>query len=109
MPKSVVIDCFPESAARYRHGYAVVAIDVIRTTTVAISAAESGWRCFVVATPDAAHSLRRALGDGILAGELGGAMPEGFDMNNSPVELAARTDHHRPLILLSSSGTQLIL
>ena len=29
-------------------------------------------------------------------------------MNNSPAEIAARVDSHRPLILLSSSGTKLI-
>ncbi len=35
-------------------------------------------------------------------------MPGGFDMNNSPAELALRTDIFRPLILLSSTGTKLI-
>jgi 2-phosphosulfolactate phosphatase len=108
MRKSVIIDCFPESAARYRKGYAVVAIDVIRATTMAISAVAAGWRCYAVPTLEAALSLHRKLGDAVLAGELRGDVPAGFDMNNSPVELAARTDRHRPLVLLSSSGTQLI-
>jgi 2-phosphosulfolactate phosphatase len=108
MLKSVVIDCFPESAARYREGYAVVAIDVIRATTMAITAVAAGWRCFPVATLEAALSLARRLNHPVLAGELGGDAPPGFEMNNSPVELAARTDFHRPLVLLSSSGTQLI-
>lgn len=108
MRQSVIIDCFPESAARYRRGYAVVAIDVIRATTMAISAVAAGWRCYAVPTLEAARSLRRELDNAVLAGEVGGNMPEGFDMNSSPVELAARTDNHRPLILLSSSGTQLI-
>jgi hypothetical protein len=35
MSRSVVIDCFPESAAAYKEGFAVVAIDVIRATTTA--------------------------------------------------------------------------
>jgi len=35
-------------------------------------------------------------------------MPDGFDMSNSPAELAARAGPPRPVILLSSSGTQLI-
>jgi 2-phosphosulfolactate phosphatase len=108
MQQSVVIDCFPESVARYRKGYAVVAIDVIRATTMAISAVAAGWRCYAVPTLEAARSLQRKLDNPILAGELGGDIPAGFDMNNSPVDLAARTDSHRPLILLSSSGTQLI-
>jgi len=108
MRQSVIIDCFPESAARYRKGYAVVAIDVIRATTMAISAVAAGWRCYAVPTLEAARSLHRELDNAVLAGEVGGNMPEGFNMNNSPVELARRTDSHRPLILLSSSGTQLI-
>jgi 2-phosphosulfolactate phosphatase len=108
MRPSVIIDCFPESAARYRKGYAVIAIDVIRATTMAISAVAAGWRCYAVPTLEAARSLHRRLDNALLAGELGGDVPAGFDLNNSPVELAARTDTHRPLILLSSSGTQLI-
>jgi len=108
MAQSVIIDCFPESAARYRKGYAVVAVDVIRATTMAISAVSTGWRCYAATTLEEARALHRELDNALLAGELGGDMPAGFDMNNSPVELATRTDSHRPLILLSSSGTQLI-
>jgi 2-phosphosulfolactate phosphatase len=48
------------------------------------------------------------LEDPILAGELGGDMPDGFDMNNSPAEIEARTDVHRPVVMLSSSGSKLI-
>jgi 2-phosphosulfolactate phosphatase len=33
----------------------------------------------------------------------------GFDLTNSPAQIEARTDVHRPMILVSSSGTQLIL
>jgi 2-phosphosulfolactate phosphatase len=75
---------------------------------MAVSAVAAGWRCYAVPTLEAALSLRHQLGDAILAGELGGDMPVDFDLNNSPVALASRTDRHRPLILLSSSGTQLI-
>jgi 2-phosphosulfolactate phosphatase len=35
-------------------------------------------------------------------------MPFGFDVTNSPAELARRSDVSRPMVLLSSSGTQLI-
>jgi hypothetical protein len=35
MGNTVVIDCFPESVARWRDGYAVVAVDVVRATTTA--------------------------------------------------------------------------
>lgn len=105
--KTVVIDCFPESVARYRNGYAIVAIDVIRATTTAISAVAAGRRCFLMPTINAARQLAAELGNALLVGEQRGIMPSDFDLNNSPVELLARTDLERPAILLSSSGTEL--
>ena len=36
-------------------------------------------------------------------------MPLGFDLNNSPTQIAQRNDCHRPIVLVSSSGTQLLL
>jgi 2-phosphosulfolactate phosphatase len=35
-------------------------------------------------------------------------MPAGFHLNNSPADLALRTDLERPMIQVSSSGTKLI-
>lgn len=102
---TVVIDCFPESVARYRSGYAVVAVDVIRATTTAISAAATGRRCFAVPTVEAARKLAAKLGNALLVGEQKGDLPPGFDLNNSPTLLTGRTDIDRPAILLSSSGT----
>jgi 2-phosphosulfolactate phosphatase len=107
MPRSVVIDCFPSSVSRYRHGYAVVAVDVVRATTTAITAAAAGRRCFPVPSVNAALQLAGRLQNPLLAGEERGVMPAGFHLNNSPAQLAARTDVERPLILLSSSGTRL--
>lgn len=37
-----------------------------------------------------------------------GKMPAAFEMDNSPVQLLSRTDIHRPLVLVSSSGTKVI-
>lgn len=107
MHKTVVIDCSPHNVARYRRGYAVVAIDVVRATTTAITAAACGRRCFPVPTLGAALDLARRFRDALLAGEQGGIMPPGFDLNNSPAQLIGRTDLERHLILLSSSGTRL--
>jgi 2-phosphosulfolactate phosphatase len=109
MPRSVVIDCFPESARRYREAYAVVAVDVIRATTTAVTAVETGRRCFPVPSIEAALPLAARLRDPVLVGELGGNMPYGFDLTNSPVAVQALdSDLERPMILLSSSGTRLI-
>jgi 2-phosphosulfolactate phosphatase len=107
MPGTVIIDCFPESAVRYRGGHAVVAIDVVRATTTAITAVALGRRCFVVPTVDAAFALATKLNHPLLVGEQRGVMPAGFDINNSPAALLSRDDLHRPAVLLSSSGTRL--
>ena len=104
----MIIDCFSSSVSRYRKGYSVVAIDVIRATTMAVTGVAMGRRCFVTDSADSALQLAFRLDGPPLAGELGGDMPVGFDMNNSPVELALRTDVHRPIVSLSSSGTKLM-
>jgi 2-phosphosulfolactate phosphatase len=106
---SVVIDCLPESAERYRDRYAIVVVDVIRATTVATTAVSMGRRVFPAKTTDDAALIAATLKNPLLVGELGGNMPYGFDMTNSPVLITARRDVHRPMVLVSSSGTQLLL
>ena len=108
MQKRVIIDCFPESAQNYRGGYAIVAVDVIRATTSAITIAAGGGHCFPVPSVDAAFDLTCRMCDPLLAGEIGGEIAPGFEINNSPAELASRDLVARSVILLSSSGTQLI-
>lgn len=109
MKSTFVIDSLPESALRYQNGFAVVVVDVIRATTMAITAVSMGCACYPVSSLDAALQLARRLHDPLMAGECQGETPAGFDMNNSPAELTERSDTSRPLIMLSSSGTKLII
>src|SRR5215831_17180790 len=106
---SVIIDSFPCEKESYFSDFAIVAVDVIRASTTAITAAAMGRRCLPVASVDEALEKRREFPDCLLAGEVAGFMPEGFDLNNSPSSLALRSDYHRPLVLLSSSGTKLMV
>jgi 2-phosphosulfolactate phosphatase len=108
MGKSFIIDSLPECAERYRNGYAMVAIDVIRTTTMAITAVAAGRRCYPVDSIEAAFRLASMLHNPLFAGEVDGSICPGVEMNNSPSDLAKRGDTSRPLILVSSSGTRLI-
>jgi 2-phosphosulfolactate phosphatase len=108
MTRSFVIDCFPASASKYVDTHAIVAVDVIRATTTIVTAAADGWQCFPVANLEEAIALNRELPDSLLIGELGGNMPDGFHMNNSPAKLLTRSDRDRPLIVLSTSGTDLL-
>ena len=106
---SVVIDCFPGTVSRYSDDHRIVVVDVIRATTLAVTATAAGRRCIVAGSPDEAVAIRERLGGGILAGELGGDLPDGFDMNNSPAELELRTDVDLPLIMVSTSGGPLMI
>ena len=116
MTNSVVIDCFPDSAGKYIENHAIVVIDVIRATTTAVTGVNLGRRIFPVRTTDEAFVLAKKLDNPLLAGELGGNVPYGFDLTNSPVQIEGLsmipsgkfTDPTRPIILLSSSGTQLM-
>jgi 2-phosphosulfolactate phosphatase len=106
--RTVVIDAFPAAALEYPKGYAIVAIDVVRATTTAVTAVASGRRCAIAPTVDAAFEIARNFDNPVMAGEIGGNMPVGFEMDNSPAEMAERTDIERPVILITSSGTLLI-
>ncbi|MGH9198410.1 MAG: 2-phosphosulfolactate phosphatase, partial [Acidimicrobiia bacterium] len=68
-----------------------------------------GRRVYPAYTTDDAIVLASKLENPLLAGELGGNMPYGFDITNSPAEIIKRTDVHRPMILVSTSGTQLLM
>ena len=105
---SVVIDFLPEAMQHYRDGYAIVAIDVIRATTTAVTAAATGRRCYPEPTIEEAVARAATLERPLLVGELGGNMPFGFDLTNSPAAIAVQGEVERPMVLVSSSGTQLI-
>jgi len=109
MKGTVVIDYLPESAAHYRDGYAIVVVDVMRATTTATTAVSLGWRVFPARTTDDAFIIASGLKNPLMVGEVGGNTPYGFDLTNSPVQISARADLERPIIFVSSSGTQLIL
>src|ERR1043166_2774538 len=107
MYKSVIIDCLPEQASKYGTDWAIVAIDVIRATTTAITAVADGRRCFPAPTVEAAFEIARGLDRPILAGENGGTMPDGFEMDNSPAEVFSRPDTRPPLPPVLSSPSRL--
>jgi 2-phosphosulfolactate phosphatase len=90
---------------------AVVVIDVLRAfTTVPWLYHRGAARVLAVDTTERAEALRRGpLPDALLAGEVGGAPPAGFDLGNSPTEVAALDDGAltgRTVIHRTSAGTQ---
>jgi 2-phosphosulfolactate phosphatase len=108
MKITVVIDFLPDSAEKYTDVDAIVAVDVIRATTTALTALATGRRVYPVANLEQMAIRAARLFQPILVGELGGNMPFGFDENNSPPAIERRSDIHRPMILISTSGTPLL-
>jgi phosphosulfolactate phosphohydrolase-like enzyme len=105
--RTFVIDSIPESAGKYRQTHAIVAIDVFRATTVIVTALAGGHPIYPVATVSEALASAARLSDALLVGEQAGVKPAGFALNNSPAAVARLTDL-RPIVLLTSAGTQLL-
>jgi 2-phosphosulfolactate phosphatase len=105
---SVAIDCFHEHLGPLGGEEVIVAVDVIRATTTAVTAAALGRQVFPAGSIEAAVRLAADLHRPILAGELGGVQPYGFDLQNSPTQMEALEQSERPIILLSTSGTRLM-
>jgi 2-phosphosulfolactate phosphatase len=105
---TVAIDCFHEHLDPIPEGTAIVAIDVIRATTTALTGVVNGRRIYPAGSIEAAVRLAADLDRPILAGELGGVQPYGFDLQNSPTQILELEASTRPIILLSTSGTRLI-
>lgn len=109
MTATVEIGCFADDIPAAPPGCANVVVDVIRAATTAITAVARGQRTFVASSIEKAMPLAARLTNPVLAGELGGFMPYGFELQNSPAAVAAANGARRPMILLSTSGTRLML
>ena len=109
MTATVEIGCFADDIPAAPPGSAAVVVDVIRAATTAITAVARGQRTFVASSIEKAIPLAARLTNPVLAGELGGFKPYGFELQNSPAAVAAANGGRRPMILLSTSGTRLML
>jgi 2-phosphosulfolactate phosphatase len=108
MPRTVLIDCFARGLRTYPGTYGVVVVDVLRAMTTAVTGLALGRRCFPIPSLEVLPRLRSRLAHPLLVGELRGGVPVGFDLDNSPAQLAERQDTARPMVLLSTSGTRLL-
>jgi 2-phosphosulfolactate phosphatase len=106
---SVRVSCFQDGGEDAVTAAVTVCVDVFRATTTAVTAVVAGRRCFPAGSLEEAVPLAAALHQPLLVGELGGNMPYGFDLQNSPAAVADRPDVWRPAIVLSTSGTPLIV
>lgn len=92
-------------------GWRVVAIDVLRATTTAVTALGNGARAIrpVLEPPDAiSERARFPKGTCLLGGERRGLPIEGFDLGNSPREYDPVTVRGKTIVLTTSNGTRLL-
>ena len=87
----------------------VVIIDVLRATTVMITALNNGAESVqTVAEIDQAFSIAKTNPNVLLAGERDALKIEGFHLGNSPLEMNSETVMTRDLIMCTSNGTQAV-
>ncbi len=88
-------------------GGTVVVVDVIRAFTTAAYALAAGAKAiWLVDGVDEAVALGRSIPGGLVMGEDRGRRPEGFDLPNSPVLVAAADVAGRELVQRTSAGTR---
>jgi len=88
-----------------------VAIDVLRATSVIVTALANGAEA-VVPTLEPREALEgrdRDGGPALAAGERGGLPPEGFDLGNSPADYRPEVVGGRRVYLSTTNGTRLLL
>jgi 2-phosphosulfolactate phosphatase len=93
-------------------GMSVLVIDVLRASTTIVSALAHGCRALVpVADADEARRRARAYAGEtpLLAGERRGETIDGFDLGNSPIEVAGPRIRGRTVFLTTSNGTRALL
>lgn len=106
MPHIPVIQRVSRAQAEQAEGIVVV-IDVIRAFTVAAYAFAGGAEClWLVKTVEEALTLRERYPDALLAGEIGGRLIPGFDVNNSPYMMAQTNVQGKHIIQRTGAGTQ---
>ncbi|MCK5777040.1 MAG: 2-phosphosulfolactate phosphatase [Bacteroidales bacterium] len=90
-------------------GRHVIIIDVLRATTVMITALDNGANSVqTVAEVEQAFSIAKSNPNVLLAGERNAYRIEGFHLGNSPLEMNPETVINRDLIMCTSNGTQAV-
>ncbi len=97
------LDALPQ-----REATTFIVVDVIRATTTLCVLFERGCHSVLLAAGiEAARAARRERhSDALLAGEVGGIAPAGFDHGNSPAEFARSEYGGRDVIFATTNGTR---
>jgi 2-phosphosulfolactate phosphatase len=105
VPRTIDVAILP-AEVDYHQADCFVVVDLLRATTTIATLFGAGLRSLtVVDSLEAARTRARASG-ALLAGEVGGLPPEGFDLGNSPVDAAAADVRGRDAVLFTTNGTR---
>ncbi len=104
------IDLLPLPYREVKKDDIVIVIDVIRaTSTITTFLGEGGEMVLVAEKIGEAFSLKEKMGNAAyIAGERGGQKIEGFDFDNSPVQIQKGKVSEKALILTTTNGTKTI-
>jgi 2-phosphosulfolactate phosphatase len=84
----------------------VIVVDVLRATSVIITAMKNGAKSVVpVQTVEEALETKKKLEQVVLGGERKAQKIEGFDLSNSPLEYTHTAIHDKNVILTTTNGT----
>lgn len=90
-------------------GSSVIVIDMLRATSVIVTALNNGAKCVIPAlTTEDARSIKQKHDNAVLGGERKGIRIEGFDGGNSPLEYTREFIEGKTLIITTSNGTRAI-
>ncbi|MBQ8018688.1 MAG: 2-phosphosulfolactate phosphatase [Methanobrevibacter sp.] len=84
-----------------------IMVDALRASTTITLALNNFKRVIPCFTPEEGFDLKNSIG-GILAGERGGKMIEGFDIGNTPSGIKELKTSKDTLILTTSNGTRIL-
>ena len=87
----------------------VIVVDVLRATSVIITALNNGAKSVVpVTSVEEALSTKKKLESVVLGGERKAQKIEGFDLSNSPLEYKSEVIHDRNVVITTTNGTKAI-
>ena len=87
----------------------VIVVDVLRATSVIITALSNGAKSVVpVTSVEEALSTKKKLESVVLGGERKAQKIEGFDLSNSPLEYKSEVIHDRNVVITTTNGTKAI-
>jgi 2-phosphosulfolactate phosphatase len=108
MPKPLALDvAFLPDEAVSLEGRVAVVLDVLRASSTIVTLFDRGAASIGLAASveEARSEPRQVLGPRLLAGEVGGLPPYGFDYGNSPTEFSQLDFSGKHVVMATTNGT----